>query len=288
MASLSVEIGGGTNGEPARRLRRRTWQRDPHLVRQQRPARRTGGVARPRRRDPFPVRAARPPSGRDRPCREADHRADARAWLAKAAVAAAAERALLARLAVAAGPLPSTPGGGASETAIQRAAPRARHARPVRPQRLRPRRRARLRDRLGAGAPRRARRRGEPARRRRRPARLRRRAARCRTIADERPRRERALLFGAQQLAVQHHGALGPARGPGRRAAGRLAACAPAGPPLSGPCVSKAPDPMSRPTTSRSRSTPRSRCGGRCSSRASRAPARPCWRTRSPPRSARR
>ena len=44
----------------------------------------------------------------------------------------------------------------------------------------------------------------------------------------------------------------------------------------------KAPAPMSRPTTSRSRSTPRSRSSGRCWSRASPAPARPCWRWRSP------
>lgn len=41
-----------------------------------------------------------------------------RAWLASAAEAAAAERALLTRLAVAAGPIPSTPGGAGSETAI--------------------------------------------------------------------------------------------------------------------------------------------------------------------------
>ena len=41
-----------------------------------------------------------------------------RIWLASAAEAAAAERALLTRLAVAAGPIPSTPGGGASEAAI--------------------------------------------------------------------------------------------------------------------------------------------------------------------------
>ncbi len=42
-----------------------------------------------------------------------------RAWLAAAAAAAAAERTLLTRLAVAAGPIPSTPGGGGSEAAIQ-------------------------------------------------------------------------------------------------------------------------------------------------------------------------
>jgi len=41
-----------------------------------------------------------------------------RLWLAGAAEAAAAERALLTRLAVAAGPIPSTPGGSASEAAI--------------------------------------------------------------------------------------------------------------------------------------------------------------------------
>ena len=42
-----------------------------------------------------------------------------RAWLASAAEGAAVERALLTRLAVAAGPIPSTPGGGGSESAIQ-------------------------------------------------------------------------------------------------------------------------------------------------------------------------
>ena len=41
-----------------------------------------------------------------------------RAWLASAAEAAAAERLYLTRLAVAAGPVPSTPGGGGSEAAI--------------------------------------------------------------------------------------------------------------------------------------------------------------------------
>jgi uncharacterized protein DUF6975 len=42
-----------------------------------------------------------------------------RLWLAAAAEAAAAERGLLTRLAVAAGPIPSTPGGSGSEAAIQ-------------------------------------------------------------------------------------------------------------------------------------------------------------------------
>jgi hypothetical protein len=48
----------------------------------------------------------------------------ARLWLAEAAAAFAAERQYLARLSVAAGPMPSTPGGANSETAIlaQRAA----------------------------------------------------------------------------------------------------------------------------------------------------------------------
>ena len=41
-----------------------------------------------------------------------------RAWLATASAAAAAERALLNRIAVAAGPAPSTPGGAGSESAI--------------------------------------------------------------------------------------------------------------------------------------------------------------------------
>jgi hypothetical protein len=50
--------------------------------------------------------------------------ADARAWLERTADAFAAERAYLTRLAVAAGPVPGTPGGGASEAAVvsQRAA----------------------------------------------------------------------------------------------------------------------------------------------------------------------
>ena len=39
---------------------------------------------------------------------------------------------------------------------------------------------------------------------------------------------------------------------------------------------------MWRPTTSRSRSMPRSRSSGLCWSKASPAPARPCWRSRSP------
>jgi hypothetical protein len=42
-----------------------------------------------------------------------------RAWLAAATAAASSERALLTRLAVAAGPFPSTPGGAGSEAAIQ-------------------------------------------------------------------------------------------------------------------------------------------------------------------------
>ena len=48
----------------------------------------------------------------------------ARAWLASAADAMVSERSFLTRLAVAAGPAPSTPGGAASETAVaaQRAA----------------------------------------------------------------------------------------------------------------------------------------------------------------------
>jgi len=43
---------------------------------------------------------------------------DARAWLAQASYAFAGERAYLARLAVAAGPVPSTPGGGDSDAAV--------------------------------------------------------------------------------------------------------------------------------------------------------------------------
>ena len=44
---------------------------------------------------------------------------DARAWLANAAYAFAGERAFLARLAVAAGPVPSTPGAADSDAAVQ-------------------------------------------------------------------------------------------------------------------------------------------------------------------------
>ncbi len=43
----------------------------------------------------------------------------ARAWLTNACEAFAVERLYLARLAVAAGPVPSTPGGGATETLVQ-------------------------------------------------------------------------------------------------------------------------------------------------------------------------
>lgn len=125
-----------------------------------------------------------------------------RLWLAGAAAAAAAERALLTRLAVAAGPIPSTPGGSGSEAAIQ--AQRAALATlamsdrkgcalgaalafaadwvPIR----------RIVDaaakRLGVEAPA-----GGPDA-----------EAQLRAVADEASATERALLFGAQQLALQH------------------------------------------------------------------------------------
>ncbi len=83
------------------------------------------GRAQPRRRHPLPLRPPRPP-----PPGVIDHAAGrtvepaARAWLVEATDALAAERVYLARLSVAAGPMPSTPGGANSETAIlaQRAA----------------------------------------------------------------------------------------------------------------------------------------------------------------------
>lgn len=131
----------------------------------------------------------------------------ARAWLTSAGETMAAERGFLTRLAVAAGPAPSTPGGGSSETAViaQRnaLATLAQSDRngcalgaalafaadwvPIRT----------LLDmagkRLGIDPP--ATRLGDEAE--------------LRLVADiagEAPATERALMFGAQQLAYQHHG----------------------------------------------------------------------------------
>jgi len=125
-----------------------------------------------------------------------------RAWLASAAVAAAAERALLTRLAVAAGPVPSTPGGGGSEGAIQ--AQRAALATLAQSDRKGCALGAALAlaedwmtvrnvieaaaKRLGVEVP--ANGFGD--------------AAHLRAVADEAVAVERALLFGAQQLALQH------------------------------------------------------------------------------------
>ena len=126
-----------------------------------------------------------------------------RAWLAAAAAAAAAERTLLTRLAVAAGPIPSTPGGGNSEAAIhaQRAAlaTLAQSDRKGTP--------------LGAAlafacdwAPVRARVIETAARKlgvETAPAGFG-DGETLRAVADDACGSERALLFGAQQLALQH------------------------------------------------------------------------------------
>jgi hypothetical protein len=125
-----------------------------------------------------------------------------RAWLAVAADAAAAERALLTRLAVAAGPIPSTPGGGGSEAAIQ--AQRAALATLA----LSDRKGCALGAALAFAADwaavrsvieAAAKRLGiEPG-----PSGLG-DVAKLRAVADEAAAVERALLFGAQQLALQH------------------------------------------------------------------------------------
>lgn len=126
-----------------------------------------------------------------------------RAWFAAATGAAAAERTLLTRLAVAAGPIPSTPGGGGSEAAIQA----QRNALATLAQS----------DRKGTAL-------GAalafacdwaPVRKRVIEAAARRLgvetaphgfgdAETWRAVADEAGESERALLFGAQQLALQH------------------------------------------------------------------------------------
>ena len=125
-----------------------------------------------------------------------------RAWLADAAQAMADERVYLARLAAAAGPIPSTPGGTGSETAIL--AERAALATLA----LSDRRGCALgaalafaadwgcvRTLLDAAASRLG---VDP-----RPCRLG-DAALLREVADGAASCERALLFGAQQLALQH------------------------------------------------------------------------------------
>lgn len=126
-----------------------------------------------------------------------------RAWFASATGAAAAERALLTRLAVAAGPIPSTPGGSRSEAAIQ--AQRAALGTLAQS------------DRKGTAL-------GAalafacdwtPVRKTVIEAAARRLgieaapsgfgdALTLRAVADEAEASERALLFGAQQLALQH------------------------------------------------------------------------------------
>lgn len=127
----------------------------------------------------------------------------ARAWLNGAAAVAAQERNLLTKLAVAAGPIPSTPGGGGSEAAIQ--AQRSALATLAQS------------DRKGTAL-------GAalafacdwaPVRRQVIEAAAKRLGvdttphgfgdeATLRAVADEAGASERALLFGAQQLALQH------------------------------------------------------------------------------------
>jgi hypothetical protein len=131
----------------------------------------------------------------------------ARKWLAEAADGFAAERAYLTKLAVAAGPVPGTPGGGASEAAVvaQRAA-LATLVQSERPgcalgaafglvadwARIRLVLEAAAR-RLAVDAP---------------PSRLP-PAGEIRAVAEAAasgPAFERALMFGAEQILVQHHG----------------------------------------------------------------------------------
>lgn len=127
----------------------------------------------------------------------------ARAWLQAATAAAAAERTLLTRLAVAAGPIPSTPGGGGSEAAIQ--AQRSALATLAQS------------DRKGTalGAALAFASDWAPVRKVVIEAAARRLAidvapggfgdeAMLHAVADEAETTERALLFGAQQLALQH------------------------------------------------------------------------------------
>ena len=126
-----------------------------------------------------------------------------RIWLAAAAEAASQERTLLTRLAVAAGPIPSTPGGGGSEAAIQAqrgalatlaqsdrkgtalgaALAFASDWTPVRRLVIEP-----AAKRFGVDAWPVPFTDGE----------------KLRAVADEAEATERALLFGAQQLALQH------------------------------------------------------------------------------------
>ncbi len=126
-----------------------------------------------------------------------------RAWLNAAAAAAASERALLTRLAVAAGPIPSTPGGGGSEAAIQ--AQRGALATLAQSDRTGTALGAALafacdwapvRGRVIEAA---AKRLGVEVA----PAGFGDEAT-LRAVADEAGPAERALLFGAQQLALQH------------------------------------------------------------------------------------
>lgn len=131
----------------------------------------------------------------------------ARDWLARAADAFAAERTYLTKLAVAAGPVPGTPGGGASEAAVvgQRQA--------LATLALSERRGCALGAALGLAADwarirhvldAAARRLGvEPPPSRLPPV------AEIRAVAEAASGSapfERALLFGAEQILVQHHG----------------------------------------------------------------------------------
>ena len=131
----------------------------------------------------------------------------AAAWLAQSANGVAAERLYLTRLAVAAGPVPGTPGGSASEAAVvsQRAA--------LGTLALSERRGCALGAALGLAADwariravldAAARRLGVEAPPCRMPA-----AHEIRSVAEAASGNapfERALLFGAEQILVQHHG----------------------------------------------------------------------------------
>ncbi len=135
--------------------------------------------------------------------------APARAWLLTAAQAMASERAFLTRLAVAAGPIPSTPGGGEAEsvvhgqrTALATLAQSERRGCALGAALSLALDWAIIRSVLDAAA---ARFGVEP------PAALLGGEAELRSLTDAVVANgggamERAILFGAQQIAVQHHG----------------------------------------------------------------------------------
>ena len=136
---------------------------------------------------------------------------DARAWLANAAYAFAGERAYLARLAVAAGPVPSTPGAGSTDAAVLGQRHAMENARLLRAPGLRARRGHGAGARLG----------GDPHL-----PRLRRR-----TVRDRRPRlsRRRPRLHRRPRRRPCRPDS-GPARAPVRSAADPRPASRPVGP----------------------------------------------------------